>query len=113
MSCPKCGSTELHAEKEGFKGGQALVGGILAGTIDSKEIYLTCLKCGNKFKPGEAIIVCNSDNGLSEIDTSIVNEYNKSKSLIQAISICVNLTHRGLADAKKYTEDLLRSQKII
>jgi len=60
IGCPKCGSTELHAEKQGFSGKKALVGavltggiGLLAGTIGSKNVNITCLKCGNKFKAGE------------------------------------------------------------
>lgn len=61
LCCPKCLSRELHAEQKGFSGGKAFTGailaggiGILAGTIGSKDVQITCLKCGNKFKPGEA-----------------------------------------------------------
>ena len=60
VGCPKCGSTELHAEKQGFSGKKALVGavltggiGLLAGTIGSKNVNVTCLKCGNRFNAGE------------------------------------------------------------
>ena len=60
IGCPKCGSTELHAEKQGFSGKKALVGavltggiGLLAGTIGSKNVKITCLKCGHSFKAGE------------------------------------------------------------
>lgn len=60
IGCPRCGSTELHAEKQGFSGKKALVGavltggvGLLAGTIGSKNIKITCLKCGHSFKAGE------------------------------------------------------------
>ena len=60
IKCYKCGSTELTAQKEGYSGGKALGGalltggiGLLAGTIGSKKINITCLKCGHKFKPGE------------------------------------------------------------
>ena len=28
--------------------------GLLAGTIGSKKVNMTCLKCGNRFKAGEA-----------------------------------------------------------
>lgn len=52
IGCPRCGSTELHAEKQGFSGKKALVGavitggiGLLAGTIGSKNVKITCLKC--------------------------------------------------------------------
>lgn len=63
LCCPKCNSKELHSEQKGFSGGKALAGailtggiGLLAGTIGSKDISITCLKCGNKFKAGEAKI---------------------------------------------------------
>ncbi len=45
VKCPKCGSTQVHAEKRGWSA--------LTGFIGSGKIVLTCLKCGNKFKPGE------------------------------------------------------------
>lgn len=64
LCCPKCNSKELHSEQKGFSGGKALAGalltggiGLLAGTIGSKNIDITCLKCGNKFKAGEAKII--------------------------------------------------------
>lgn len=60
IKCPKCGSTQLTADKKGFSGkkavaGAALTGGIglLAGTIGSNKIKITCLKCGHQFSPGE------------------------------------------------------------
>jgi DNA-directed RNA polymerase subunit RPC12/RpoP len=64
LCCPKCNSKELHSEQKGFSGGKALAGalltggiGILAGTIGSRDVNVTCLKCGNKFKAGEAKII--------------------------------------------------------
>ena len=60
ICCPKCKSNELHAEQKGFSGGKAVAGavlvggiGLLAGTIGSKDVEITCLTCGNKFKAGE------------------------------------------------------------
>lgn len=57
--CPKCLSTNLSANKKGFSAGKALVGGaftgpigLLAGTIGSGKIKITCLNCGHTFKPG-------------------------------------------------------------
>lgn len=68
ICCPKCNSKELHSEQKGFSGGKALAGalltggiGILAGTIGSKNIDVTCLKCANKFKAGEAKIIKVND----------------------------------------------------
>lgn len=61
LCCPKCHSRELHAEQKGFSGGKAFAGavltggiGLLAGTIGSKDVRITCLRCGNKFKAGES-----------------------------------------------------------
>jgi predicted RNA-binding Zn-ribbon protein involved in translation (DUF1610 family) len=60
IGCPKCGSTQIVANKKGFSGTKAVAGavltggiGLLAGTIGSNKIRITCLSCGNQFKPGE------------------------------------------------------------
>jgi predicted nucleic-acid-binding Zn-ribbon protein len=60
IKCPKCGSTQLTANKKGFSGTKAVGGalltggiGLLAGTIGSNKVKITCLACGNEFKPGE------------------------------------------------------------
>jgi len=64
LCCPRCRSKELHAEKKGFSAGNAIAGvvlagglGLLAGTLGSQDIKITCLKCGNRFKAGDAIVV--------------------------------------------------------
>ena len=83
LCCPKCGSRELHTEHKGFSGGKALAGailtggiGLLAGTIGSRETEITCLKCGKKFKAGEAKVVRKSSNvTLSSIRTPIPNKH--------------------------------------
>lgn len=74
--CPKCHSKELHSEQSGFSGGKALVGaaltggiGLLAGTIGSKDVQITCLKCGKKFKAGKTLIL--SDEKESEINKEL------------------------------------------
>lgn len=58
VRCPKCGSTQINANKKGFNIGQALVGGVVtlgvgavAGFWGSNEIRLNCLKCGYRWKP--------------------------------------------------------------
>lgn len=62
IRCPKCGSNQLTANKNGFSGKKAIAGavltggiGLLAGTIGSKKIVITCLGCGYQFKPGEGL----------------------------------------------------------
>lgn len=66
--CPKCMSTHVHTEQKGFSGGKALAGavavggiGLLAGTIGSKKVNITCLKCGHKFQAGDALIATKSE----------------------------------------------------
>ena len=58
--CPKCGSSNVHADKKGFSVKQSIAGavlfggiGLLAGAVGSNKIRLTCLDCGYHFKPGE------------------------------------------------------------
>lgn len=60
LHCPKCGSNQITANKKGFSGKKAVAGalltggiGVLAGTIGSNKIKITCLSCGHEFKPGE------------------------------------------------------------
>lgn len=60
ISCPKCKSTSLSANKKGFGIGKAITGimltggiGILAGAIGSNKIKITCLKCGHVFDAGQ------------------------------------------------------------
>lgn len=58
--CPKCGSSNIHADKKGFSVKKSLAGGflfgavgLLGGAIGSNKIRLTCLDCGCVFNPGE------------------------------------------------------------
>lgn len=55
--CPKCGSTSLSANKKGFGVGKAVAGaavagplGLMAGNINAKKVWVTCLNCGKRFK---------------------------------------------------------------
>lgn len=58
--CPKCNSTSLSAHKKGFGLGKALVGsaivlplGAVTGAIGKNKVYIVCMSCGHKFKPGK------------------------------------------------------------
>jgi|WetSurMetagenome_2_1015567.scaffolds.fasta_scaffold00408_22 hypothetical protein len=60
VRCPKCHSSQVAANKQGFGWGKAVIGGVLTGGIGllggfigSRNINITCLKCGHQFKPGE------------------------------------------------------------
>lgn len=57
--CPRCGSTQLAANKKGFGLGKAVAGGVLtggigllAGFIGSGKVLVTCIKCGKQWKAG-------------------------------------------------------------
>jgi tellurium resistance protein TerD len=61
VKCPKCGSTQISADKKGFGlakavGGGVLLGpvGLLGGFVGSKKVMVTCLKCGHQWKAGKA-----------------------------------------------------------
>lgn len=45
VKCPKCGSKQIHAGKRGWS--------LLAGFIGSRKIVITCLACGQSFRPGD------------------------------------------------------------
>jgi len=58
ITCPKCGSTQITAEKKGFSAGKAVAGavltggiGLLAGLHGSSDIEVTCLACGKQWNP--------------------------------------------------------------
>ncbi len=74
VSCPKCSSTSLSANKKGFSGKKAVAGailtggiGLLAGTIGSNKVKITCLNCGHEFSPGDR----------RQISQARVMQYNK------------------------------------
>lgn len=52
-SCPRCGSTSLSVNKQGYGAGKAILFGPLAGTIGMNKLRITCLNCGYKYKPGK------------------------------------------------------------
>ena len=45
LFCPNCGSTDLSANNRGFS--------MVTGTIGSKDVYVTCIKCGHRWKAGQ------------------------------------------------------------
>lgn len=45
ISCPKCGCTQLSANKKGFS--------YWTGAIGSQKVYITCLRCGHRWKAGD------------------------------------------------------------
>lgn len=45
ICCPKCGSLEYNAGAKGFS--------VVTGFIGSGKTVITCLRCGNRWKPGK------------------------------------------------------------
>lgn len=59
IRCRKCGSDQVQGDKKGFGVGKAALGalvigplGLVAGGLGSSKVLITCLACGNKWKPG-------------------------------------------------------------
>lgn len=88
IGCPKCGSTQLSANKKGFSGKNAVAGavltggiGLLAGTIGSNKIKITCLSCGNQFRPGEGRNIIIKENQSIErkapVNPTSTSEFNR------------------------------------
>lgn len=60
VACPRCGSTQISADKKGYgvvKGaiGAVVAGpvGLAAGNIGAKKVTVTCLKCGKQWEAGK------------------------------------------------------------
>lgn len=58
VACPKCRSTQVAANQQGFGVGKAIGGaliagplGLLAGTHGSKKIIVSCMACGHQWDP--------------------------------------------------------------
>jgi ribosomal protein S27E len=58
VKCPKCGSAQITAQKKGFGLLKAVTGFAIVGPLGSvlgasgrRKIIITCLNCGNTWKP--------------------------------------------------------------
>lgn len=112
LCCPKCGSRELHAEHKGFSGGKALAGvvltggiGLLAGTIGSRDTQITCLKCGKKFKAGEAVVKKPNNNDVSEEEAQIIDIIQRQGKL-SAVKWYKEKYNCDLKEAKDVVDDI-------
>ncbi len=128
IRCPKCKSSQITANKKGFSGKKAVAGalltggiGLLAGTIGSNKIKITCLSCGNTFNAGEGLVTSKtqptntvSNGSLSEteaLDQEILNTLSSS-NLLLAVKKCKDLTGWDLFKSKNYVDDLLKKNGI-
>ena len=114
LCCPKCGSRELHAEHKGFSGGKALAGvvltggiGLLACTIGSRDTQITCLKCGKKFKAGEAKVVRNTSNTTDATgEEAEILDMVKAQGKLSAVKWYKEVHNCGLAEAKDSVDEI-------
>jgi hypothetical protein len=74
VKCPKCDSSVINTQRKGFGYGKALVGmfvagplGLAVGAIGQNKIEITCLNCGNKWKP-------TPNNSITEISKDIISK---------------------------------------
>ncbi len=115
ITCPKCGSAQLFAGKKGFSGKKAVAGaivtggiGVLAGTIGSNQVLLTCLACGHKFKAGEGNIshdVPISSSDPNELESFIIKKI-QSDGLLKAIQAYKEFKGVGLEESKKMVDEI-------
>lgn len=115
LYCPKCNSKELHSEQKGFSGGKALAGalltggiGLLAGTIGSKNIDITCLKCGNKFKTGEAKIVKSNEYEIYDYNDSEIIALLKNGDTSKATQLIIKRNNIKATSLTKSTEIIVK-----
>ena len=109
LVCPYCNSKELHAEQKGFSGGKAIAGGLLlggvgllAGAVGSKDVMITCLKCGKSFKAGQAKVIrprlVNSE--IKGMDGSVINLL-KDGQVLAAVKQYKEVYNVDLKEAKE------------
>lgn len=117
LYCPHCGSSNLTANKKGFGVGKAVGGviltggiGLLAGTIGSSKVVVTCLKCGEKTEAGKLLNkpLHPQNNHLDE-DLKIII---RNEGLIPAIKYYKEIAGVDLTNAKSYVDELVSKNNI-
>jgi hypothetical protein len=117
IHCPKCGSTQVHANKKGYSIKKGVLGaimtgglGLIAGLHNSNKIVLTCLSCGHTFNPGDS-----SDDVASIMANYKPTTYHtttvkskKIKCTTQKVRIATLLQYSSVINDSKvaYLEDL-------
>ena len=105
ICCPYCGSRNLHSDKKGFSGSKALAGsvltggiGLLAGTIGSKNVQITCLNCASTFKAGTTKTIANRSLSDDEIEKE-VRKLIDSDTPLAAVKLLKDQTNCELSEA--------------
>lgn len=116
LCCPVCFSKQLHVDKKGFSGKNAVMGalltggvGLMAGTIGSNSIVITCLKCNHIFKSGEAKVVKNIKFDKIEVEKEVKTMLENGNEL-HAVKYYLDKTQCGLLEAKNKIEEIKGSK---
>lgn len=126
IKCPKCGSTQFVAGKKGFSGKKAVAGavltggiGLLAGTIGSNKIKITCLNCGNVYMPGEkpppvqqAKVFTKLPEEALDIEKKVALSYQK-EGLESAALVYRNATGVSKKEAKVKVNEIAAKYKLV
>lgn len=134
VRCPKCNSNQLTANKKGFSGTKAVGGalltggiGLLAGTLGSNKVVITCLACGHKFKPGQGKVVTGSQNqNQLSVDTmqqstttaiaypidQRILEISQQQGKLAAVKFCKDAKGWDLATSKDYVDNLTAARGV-
>ena len=117
LQCPRCGSNQITANKKGFSGRNAIAGafltggiGLLAGTIGSNKVKITCLACGNIFNPGEGKIVSNSMNTNNSFETQFLE---KPKYLVnkEKVNFYRPIAPRNVKSVSEWWENEIKKEQ--
>ena len=101
IRCPKCGSNQITASKKGFSGKKAIAGailtgglGLIAGTIGSNKVKITCLACGKEFKPGEGktVIIHDTQKSATNQSSSVTSSSSVKLTSSSTSSSSIKLT---------------------
>jgi hypothetical protein len=111
ICCPKCGSDQITANQHGYSAGKAVAGavltggiGLLAGMHGSKKVDITCLACGNKFKPGQGKIVNTNPTNTTYIQSAKPVLDDSQMKLIEQNTLNLLTNSNVMAAMKYYTE---------
>ncbi|MDO9399473.1 MAG: hypothetical protein Q7T79_02205 [bacterium] len=111
ICCPKCGSDQITANQHGYSAGKAVAGavltggiGLLAGMHGSKKVDITCLACGNKFKPGQGKIVNTNPTNTTYIQPAKPVLDDSQMNLIEQNTLNLLTNSNVMAAMKYYTE---------
>ena len=84
--------------------------GLLAGTIGSRDTQITCLKCGNKFKAGEARVVRLNEK-VSDEESQIIR-ITQSQGKLVAVKWYKDKHNCGLKEAKDTVDSIVAKHNI-